>query len=157
MSVVDEVPAIGRVQFELPPDLEASAPPEARGITRDAVRLMVAYKSERRLVHANFSDLPRFLDAGDLVVVNTSGTLAAELDAAAPDGLALAVHLSTQLPANLWLVELRREGQPFRDAASGWLLRLPDGGTVELLAPYERSNGRLWIATLHLPLPLLTY
>ena len=34
---------------------------------------------------------------------------------------------------------------------------MPDGGTVELLAPYERSNGRLWIASLHLPLPLLTY
>jgi S-adenosylmethionine:tRNA ribosyltransferase-isomerase len=36
-------------------------------------------------------------------------------------------------------------------------VRLPDGGSVELLAPYERSNGRLWIASLHLPLPLLTY
>ncbi len=76
-----ERPATGRVHFELPPELEASVPPEARGITRDAVRLMVAYKSEGRLVHANFSDLPRFLDAGDLVVVNTSGTLAAEVDA----------------------------------------------------------------------------
>ena len=48
----------GRMRFELPPELEASVPPEARGITRDAVRLMVAYKSEDRLVHAHFSRSP---------------------------------------------------------------------------------------------------
>src|SRR5262249_9581792 len=146
-----------RIRFELPPELEASVPPEARGITRDAVRLMVAYKSENRLVHANFSDLPRFLDAGDVVVVNTSGTLAAEVDALGPDGTPLAVHLSTQLPANLGVVELRRENGPFRAATPGWIVHLPDGGSVELLAPYERSNGRLSVASLHLPLPLLTY
>ena len=28
--------------FELPPDLEAHEPPEARGLARDSVRLMVA-------------------------------------------------------------------------------------------------------------------
>jgi S-adenosylmethionine:tRNA ribosyltransferase-isomerase len=156
-AVADVLPATGRLRFELPPELEAAVPPEARGITRDGVRLMVAYKSENRLVHANFSDIPRFLEAGDLVVVNTSGTLAAEVDAKGPGGGALVVHLSTQLPANLWVVELRRDGKPFRDAAPGWALELPDSGTVEILAPYERSNGRLWVASMHLPLPLLTY
>ncbi len=157
VAAIDALPVTNRVRFELPPELEASVPPEARGTARDRVRLMVAYKSERRLVHANFSDLPCFLDAGDLIVVNTSGTLAAAVDAVGPDGLPLAVHLSTQLPANLWVVELRRDGAPFRAAAPSWVLHLPDGGTVALLAPYERSNGRLWIASLHLPLPLLTY
>jgi S-adenosylmethionine:tRNA ribosyltransferase-isomerase len=159
MSAVAEAerPATGRVTFDLPAELEASVPPEARGITRDAVRLMVAYKSEQRLVHANFSDLPRFLDAGDLVVVNTSGTLAAEVDAVGPDGVPLQVHLSTQLPAGLWVVELRRDGGPFRDASPGWVVQLPEGGRVELLSTYERSNGRLWIASLHLPQPVLTY
>ncbi|HEY2815346.1 MAG TPA: S-adenosylmethionine:tRNA ribosyltransferase-isomerase [Acidimicrobiales bacterium] len=156
-AVADERPATGRMHFELPPALEASTPPEARGITRDAVRLMVAYKAENRLVHAHFSDLPRFLDAGDLVVVNTSATLAAEVDAVAPDGTALVVHLSTQLPADLWVVELRRDRDPFRDAHAGWIVRLPDGATVELLATYGRSNARLWIASLHLPQPVLTY
>ena len=63
-----EQPTTNRLRFELPHDLEASVPPEARGITRDAVRLMVAYKSDGRLVHTNFTDVPRFLDACDLVV-----------------------------------------------------------------------------------------
>src|SRR4051794_3216828 len=150
-------PITRRLQFDLPSDLEASVPPEARGITRDAVRLMVAYQHDGRLVQAHFNELPRFLDAGDLVVVNTSGTLAAALDATAPDGQALGVHLSTQLPAGLWVVELRKDGGPFRDAASGWVLRLPASGEVELLAPYGAANGRLWIATLRLLDPLHTY
>ncbi len=49
-------------------------------MTRDAVRMLVATKSDGSLVHTHFSELPRFLDEGDLVVVNTSGTLAAEID-----------------------------------------------------------------------------
>ena len=56
---------------------EATEPPEARGITRDAVRMMVAYRHDLSLVHGHAHDLPQFLDEGDLIVVNTSGTLAA--------------------------------------------------------------------------------
>src|SRR5204863_2390837 len=108
-----DVPNLHRLDFTLPTDLEAAVPPEARGITRDAVRMMVAYRGEQRLVHTTFFELPRFLDPGDLVVVNTSGTLAAAVDATAPDGTNLVVHLSTRLPADLRVVELRRDGVPW--------------------------------------------
>jgi S-adenosylmethionine:tRNA ribosyltransferase-isomerase len=145
------------VAFELPHELEASVPPEARGVTRDAVRMMVAYRSEDRLVHSNFSDIPRFLDAGDLVVVNTSGTLAAAVDGIGPDGRPVTVHLSSRLPAELWTIELRRDNGPFAGAAPGWTVQLAGGGRVEILAPYGQSPGRLWVATLQLPDPLLTY
>ena len=143
-----------RLQFELSAELEATEPAEARGLTRDAVRMMVAYKREERLVHATFSDLPRFLDAGDLVVVNTSGTLAAAVDAVGSD---LTVHLSTRLPADLWVVELRSGALPYRDGHAGMILELPAGGVVELLASYGDTPGRLWVATLRLRDPLLTY
>jgi S-adenosylmethionine:tRNA ribosyltransferase-isomerase len=148
---------VDRLQFELPPELEASMPPEARGLTRDAVRMLVATKHDLGVVHAQFSELPHYLDPGDLVVVNTSGTLAAAVDAVGPHGLALTVHLSTRLPADLWVVELRMDGRPFLHTRAGWTLALPDGGAVELLAPYERSHGRLWVASLRLPSPLLAY
>jgi S-adenosylmethionine:tRNA ribosyltransferase-isomerase len=118
---------------------------------------MVASKHDGHIVHANFGELPRFLDAGDLVVVNTSGTLAAALDATGPNGEALGVHLSTRLPADLWVVEVRRDEHQYRDAHSGWVLRLPASGEVELLAPYGQSNGRLWVASLRLLDPVLTY
>ena len=74
----------GLPAFELPPELEAGSPPEARGMTRDAVRMLVAHRRDGRLVHSHFSELPRFLDEGDLIVVNTSGTLAAAVPGRRP-------------------------------------------------------------------------
>jgi S-adenosylmethionine:tRNA ribosyltransferase-isomerase len=139
---------------------EATEPPEARGITRDAVRMMVAYKHDLHLVHAHAHDLPQFLDEGDLIVVNTSGTLAAAVDALGEDGTPLVVHLSQRLPADLWLVELRRPNgratEPWFDAPPGDVLRLVAGGTIRLAARYQ-SSQRLWVATLDLPEPVLTY
>ena len=75
-----QLPPLQPLSFTLPPALEAPSPPEARGMTRDSVRMMVAHRSDRSLVHSHFSELPRFLDEDDLVVLNTSGTLAAEVD-----------------------------------------------------------------------------
>jgi S-adenosylmethionine:tRNA ribosyltransferase-isomerase len=145
---------------------EATEPPEARGITRDAVRMMVAYRETLRLVHAHAHDLPQFLDEGDLVVVNTSGTLAAALDVLGEDGTPLVVHLSQRLPAELWLVELRRPNggnggngrttESWVEEPPGRTLRLVGGGLVHLATRFE-SSTRLWVATLELPEPLLTY
>ena len=139
---------------------EATRPAEARGITRDAVRMMVAYRSDLRVVHAHAHDLPQFLDEGDLVVVNTSGTLAAAVDALGEDGTPLVVHLSQQLPAGLWLVELRRPDggatQPWFDEPPGRALRLIGGGVINLATRFE-SSQRLWVATLELDVPVLTY
>jgi S-adenosylmethionine:tRNA ribosyltransferase-isomerase len=145
--------------FELPPHLEASAPPEARGLARDAVRMLVAHTGDGSIVHANFSDLPSFLTEGDLVVVNTSGTLAAELEARGPGRRPLALHLSTRLPAELWTVELRRDGGAYFAGQPGDELELPAGGRATLLAPYapHPEGVRLWIASLSLPEPLLAY
>lgn len=139
---------------------EATEPPEARGITRDAVRMMVAYKHDLHVVHAHAHDLPQFLDEGDLVVVNTSGTLAAALDALGEDGTPLVVHLSQRLPAALWMVELRRPDGgatvPWDAEPPGRVLRLVGGGTITLGTRFEGST-RLWLATIDVPAPLLTY
>src|SRR5215212_11185131 len=91
------------LHFELPPELEASEPPEARGLRRDEVRLMVSYLGDDSVVHSRFADLPEFLRAGDTLVVNTSGTMNAALPAERSDGTPLTVHLSTHLPADLWV------------------------------------------------------
>ncbi len=150
---------VAALSFELPPALEASMPPEARGLTRDAVRMMVARRSDLSIVHSDFSALPGFLEEGDLVVVNTSGTLAAGLPATDAGGMALELHLSTELPAGLWTVELRRDGGPHLGASAGDELALPGGGRATLLAPYapHGSGVRLWVASLSLPGALLSY
>src|SRR5918997_3586750 len=152
--------------FELPPELQADAPPEARGLARDEVRLMVSYRSDDRVVHSTFRDIGDFLEAGDVLVINTSGTMNAALDVEREDGTALELHLSTRLPADLWIVELRRPTdvatEPFQYAMAGETLRLPGEATATLHAPYpsgspRRKGSRLWISTLDLPEPLDEY
>jgi S-adenosylmethionine:tRNA ribosyltransferase-isomerase len=141
------------IAFELPHELEAHEPPEARGLARDDVRMLVS-RPDVAPLHARFRDLPDILRPGDLLVINTSATLPASLDAVRADGSVVELHLSTPLPAGLWVVELRQPARPgtlpFRADVTGETLALPRGATVELLARYPRS-GRLWVAVLHLP------
>lgn len=129
--------------FVLPPALAAQEPPEARGLTRDGVRLLVS-AGGREPVHRRFTDLPGLLDPGDLIVVNNSATLpaAVKLDR-------LAVHFSTARPDGTWLVELRRRTgtatEPYGGGEPGEWLPLPGRATLRLL---ERETPRLWRAVL---------
>jgi S-adenosylmethionine:tRNA ribosyltransferase-isomerase len=138
--------------------LEAHEPPEARGVERDRVRMLVA-RADGAIEHARALDLPRFLDRGDLLVVNTSRTIPASLPALRPDGTRLDLHLSTPVragDANLWLAELRRAGGRFRDGRAGERLALPAGATARLLAR-DAARERFWVCELHLPEPLPAY
>src|SRR6185503_887067 len=117
----DDAQTLDPLAFELPPELQAHEPPEARGLARDAVRLMVSHRAQGPLqvVHTRFRDLPEILAPGDVLAVNTSGTMNAALKALRADGMLLELHLSTHLPADVWSVEVRRpEGDasvPFPD------------------------------------------
>ncbi|HJT56553.1 MAG TPA: S-adenosylmethionine:tRNA ribosyltransferase-isomerase, partial [Ktedonobacteraceae bacterium] len=160
--------------FELPTELEAGEPPEERGLARDEVRLMISYLADNRVIHTQFRELPDFLEAGDLLVINTSGTMNAALHATRDDGTVFELHLSTHLPADMWIVEVRQPGEagtkPFYDARAGETLQLPGRATVTLYVPYSsdrigkplagknaQTRTRLWIATLQLPYPLQDY
>ncbi len=133
--------------FTLDPDREAHEPPEARGLRRDDVRLMVSVGDERP-VHTRFADLASALDPGDLVVVNRSATVAAAVDGRLASGEPVAVHVSGRLPGGLWLVEVR---EPAEGTTRPLVLTEPQsvhvvaGGSVELLSPFADSR-RLWFA-----------
>jgi S-adenosylmethionine:tRNA ribosyltransferase-isomerase len=137
--------AAGALEFVLPPELEARVPPEARGIARDEVRLMVSHKANDRVEHTAFKDITRFLRAGDLVIVNDSATLPAALTAGREDGDEIAFHLSTELEPGLWVAEPRKTA-----VRAGERLTLPGSGSAVLLAPH-RGSSRLWLARLELP------
>ncbi len=161
--------------FVLPPELEAGEPPEARGLARDEVRLMVSYRAGDRVIHTRFRNLPEYLEAGDVLVINTSGTMNAALRAMRADGSACELHLSTHRSDDSWTVEIRLPGEkgttPLYDAHAGETLQLPGGATATLHAPYtrkmdarlpvseamsfsskqEKGHYRLWLARLRLP------
>jgi len=127
---------------------------------------MVSHLDDDSIVHSSFTNLAEFLEAGDTLVINTSGTMNAALPAKYADGTTLEVHLSTHLPADLWVVELRSSSgdEPVLDGKAGEVLTLPGGASIVLQTPYlseqrKRSGGinRLWISTLDLPSDLDEY
>jgi S-adenosylmethionine:tRNA ribosyltransferase-isomerase len=144
------------IALELPVRLEAHEPPEARGEGRDDVALLVATRHDLGVVHTRFRELPRFLSAGDLLVVNTSATVAAAIDARL-GGQPLQLWLSTPAPDGSWLVELRTsDRRPYPRPPLDVRLDLPGGGQAELVARLAGSD-RLSIARFELDEPLEDY
>jgi S-adenosylmethionine:tRNA ribosyltransferase-isomerase len=67
--------------FYLPSKLNASHPPERRGIRRDHVKMMVLDKKTGAVSHDQFFRLADYLKPGDLLVMNNSRTVPAILQA----------------------------------------------------------------------------
>ncbi len=138
--------------FELPAALEAREPPEARGLSRDAVRLLVARRSDASFTDTTFNALPEILTPGDLLVINVSATLPAAVPARREDGDQIKVHFATRAPRldQSWrVVELRSaDGASPMRARTGETLRLAGGAALELIAPYA-SGARLMLARVH--------
>jgi S-adenosylmethionine:tRNA ribosyltransferase-isomerase len=142
--------------LEQPRRVEAHEPPEVRGRGRDDVAMLVATRHDGRLVEARFRDLPDLLEPGDVLVVNTSGTLPAALDARLGDR-DVELRLSTPAEDGAWVVELRTEERlPFRRPPLGARIELAAGASAKLLAPFAGSR-RLTVARLDLPEPLEAY
>jgi S-adenosylmethionine:tRNA ribosyltransferase-isomerase len=145
--------------FELPAALEAHEPPEARGLARDDVRLLVATRSDGGVAHARFRDLPELLAPGDLLVVNTSATLPAAVPARRPNRATIELRFATPAPdlaaGTWWIVELRSADgtTPVSDGRVGERIALDCGATIELSAPYA-GGRRLWLARLEADTPL---
>ena len=140
---------------------EATEPPEARGITRDAVRMMVAYRHDLRArarARARPPAVPRrgrprrrqhvghARRRGRRARRGRHAARRAPLAAAARPACG-----SSSCAARTGVRPSR--GSTTRRAAT---LRLVGGGVVRLATRFESSTG-LWVATLDLPDPVLTY
>jgi S-adenosylmethionine:tRNA ribosyltransferase-isomerase len=157
--------------FNLPEELEASEPPEARGLDRDQVRLMVSHYTDDTIEHASFVDLPDYLQPGDTLVINTSGTMNAAINALNQEGLAFELHISSVLPSGQSIIELRQtngqSSRPYFHAQPGEKYQLPGDGSVHLIKPYRQDHDkslsgespavRLWIAHMDIPTLLDSY
>ncbi|MGW0085598.1 S-adenosylmethionine:tRNA ribosyltransferase-isomerase [Streptomyces sp. NPDC003393] len=139
----------------IPEELSARLPVEQRGpgLDRDDVRLLVSRGTE--VSHHSFRELPRLLRAGDLLVVNTSSTLAAAVDGRIGHARVV-VHFSTRGDDGRWAVELRdpdgrgttraRAGGP-----AGAEVVLPEGVRLVVEEPLNGRSDRLWWARASVP------
>ncbi|OBJ81123.1 S-adenosylmethionine:tRNA ribosyltransferase-isomerase [Mycobacterium colombiense] len=138
-----------RTRFRRAPGSDAFEPPEAHGIARDAVKLLVARPD--RVTHARFADLGDHLRPGDLLVVNDSETLPAAVDGRR-DGQPIAVHFSTRRAERIWVVELRPAGDAaghLPDVRPGERIDMPGGGVLVIESSHPQpgiSGARLWSA-----------
>ena len=147
------------ITFTPPGERTAPSPAEFRGIARDEVRLLVA--DGDRVRHTHFRDLADHLEPGDLIVVNTSQTVAGEADARLSGGgrdtIDVVVHVAMDLRDGTWVVEVRTAPDASRavlDAAPGQVLTLTGtDAALTLIDPYPRDGSsptgegnRLWRA-----------
>src|SRR3954452_24045610 len=132
--------------FTLPPGSEATAPPEARGLARDGVTLLAARPGA--VTTHRFRELPDLLAPRDVVVVNTSPTEPARLDAVRGDGTVTPVHVATTLDDGSWVVEVRRPDNtgPDLGVEPGSVLLLPGGVHLRLTTAFPGPGSRLWRA-----------
>lgn len=132
----------------VPEERSARVPAEQRGPgrDRDSVRLLVSCGTE--VSHHAFVELPRRLRAGDLLIVNTSPTLAAAVDGRIGHARVV-VHFSTRGDDGRWAVELRDpDGKGTTRARAGGPVdtevRLAGDVRLVLEEPLTPCGSRLW-------------
>ncbi|MFF7380483.1 S-adenosylmethionine:tRNA ribosyltransferase-isomerase [Streptomyces massasporeus] len=138
------------LSVRVPEELSARVPVEQRGpgLERDAVRMLVSRGAE--VAHHTFRELPLLLRAGDLLVVNTSTTLAAAVDGWTGHARVV-VHFSTRGDDGRWAVELREPDgrgttRPRAGGPAGREVRLPGGVGLVMEEPLSGRGERLWWA-----------
>jgi S-adenosylmethionine:tRNA ribosyltransferase-isomerase len=141
--------------YELPPDAIAQTPAEPR----DASRLLILDRATGSLEHARFGDIGRWLNPGDLLVVNDSRVLPARLVGQRAGGGAAEVLVLRPLEDGLRWEALVR---PSRRVANGSFVTLRGGDRVEVgerlsegtrAVRFERDPHEVMAAAGEMPLP----
>lgn len=149
--------------YQLPERLIAQTPADRR----DASRLLVVDRSNRRFSHHVFADLPQFLHSGDTLFRNNAAVLPARLRAVRPTGGQVECFLLRPVDgANLWrcLVKPGKRlpvGATFAHAAgefSGEIVEKdPDGSSVVVRLTTRDGEGIVELANRLGSVPLPPY
>jgi S-adenosylmethionine:tRNA ribosyltransferase-isomerase len=168
-SLVSSSPSahLSDFDYHLPEGLIAQYPLAERS----ASRMLVIERASGGMHHQHFSDLPQWLNAGDLVVINNTKVIPARLLGArlGADGQAFSgqVEVLLQHPLNAersqWSVLMR----PARKLSPGTVIAIPDStSTLTVLDRGEMGHGVVqidlndaddldaWLARVgHMPIP----
>lgn len=120
--------------YNLPERLIAQHPADRR----DASRMMVLHRAEKRWEHRRFADLPSFLRRGDVLVVNNTKVIPARLIGRKPQtGGRVEIFLLEEKEPMFWDVLLRARRRP----KPGAPMIFGDGGLVARMVE-EGELGR---------------
>ena len=127
--------------YPLPPELIAQHPADRR----DRASMMVLHRARQQIEHRRFAELPDYLQAGDLVVVNNTKVIPARLFARKPGtGGRAELFLLEQNQDGTWLALMRCRRRP----DPGQHLDLEgDGGRADVLSYGEEGQVVLRFTT----------
>ena len=123
--------------YDLPAERIAQTPLEPR----DRSRLLVLGRTGGSLAHRQFTDLPKYLRAGDVLVVNDTRVTAQRLFGARTGhpGERVETFLTHRIADGLWQALVR----PGRKLPPGTLIEFGDGLTAEVVDRTDDRGGRL--------------
>jgi S-adenosylmethionine:tRNA ribosyltransferase-isomerase len=115
--------------YQLPPELIAQEPPAGR----DAARMLVLHRAERRFEDRHFRELPSLLKPGDCLVLNDSRVLPSRLFSGKSEILLLE-------PVSEDAREWRALVRPGRKIRVGDTIRFDDRFAAEIVGHFERGE-----------------
>jgi S-adenosylmethionine:tRNA ribosyltransferase-isomerase len=132
------------VIVQVPRGLRAALPAELRGLRRDGARLCVVNRATRNVVHTTVARIGEHLQAGDLLVVNSSRTLPAALDGVHADGTTVQLRPWVRRAGSWDAIAVQPE-PPFapRPLRVGEVLRMRGGLVLRVIGRREDLSA-LW-------------
>ena len=125
--------------YHLPPELIAQQP----AARRDASRMMVVHRSDGRIEHKTFSDLPDYLNAGDLVVLNNTRVIPARIFGSKPGtGGKVEFLMLEEVGPGIWDVLMRCRRRP---VVGGEVVLAEGQARAVLLEDGEMGRARIRI------------
>ncbi len=135
------------MHFTIPKELEAPAPPEARGQPRDHARLLVIHRASGQIEHRRFYEITDYLKAGDVVVLNISSTIPAALPGMTDDGQEIEMRLSSHFSTTgngggrTWQAVFKPDDAVIRP---GMRLAFGEGALTAVVKKKREDIPKLW-------------
>ncbi len=128
---------ISDFDYELPEELIAQHPPDRR----DASRMLILNRAAQSLTAAEFTDFPRLIRKGDVVVVNNTRVFPARLKGQRdPSGGRVEILLVRELETSIWEALVR----PAHRLKTGEHIRFGDSGLhAEVIESSESGRRRI--------------
>jgi S-adenosylmethionine:tRNA ribosyltransferase-isomerase len=128
------------IKYELPPELFAREPRELHGGDRGASKMLVMKRKTQEVEHSQFPKIGEYLDTGDLIILNNTKTIKAQLFGWADKNKRVDVRLCVEKGDDTWQCLIL----PAKSVEPGTHLSF-DNGALTGTVIEKRKELPLWI------------